>query len=141
METQRTAINTANSEYTENGINRLNNYGFQKLISDNYSDPLIKVSKTNPENRNIQIRLFDNYPFESEILVSNQDIGKPLRYNGDSFSISSATILQGLDVNTTNLDEESPTYFVLLYAVSVSTLNLSQRIYSSLCPLGYIQLP
>ena len=131
------SINSSNTEYTENGINRLNNLGFQKISSSNYSDPLIKKATS---NQSVSIRLFYSDPYDAEILVNQNDIGKPLRYNGEPFEISAGTILQGLDVNTTNLDESSPSYYVLLYAVSVSTLNLSQRIYSSLCPLGYLQL-
>lgn len=137
LQSQRNSINSSNTEYTENGINRLNNLGFQKISSSNYSDPLIKKATS---NQSVSIRLFYSDPYDAEILVNQNDIGKPLRYNGESFEISAGTILQGLDVNTTNLDESSPSYYVLLYAVSVSTLNLSQRIYSSLCPLGYLQL-
>lgn len=137
LQSQRNSINSSNTEYTENGINRLNNLGFQKISSSNYSDPLIKKATS---NQSVSIRLFYSDPYDAEILVNQNDIGKPLRYNGESFEIPAGTILQGLDVNTTNLDESSPSYYVLLYAVSVSTLNLSQRIYSSLCPLGYLQL-
>lgn len=137
LQSQRNSINSSNTEYTENGINRLNNLGFQKISSSNYSDPLIKKATS---NQSVSIRLFYSDPYDAEILVNQNDIGKPLRYNGEPFEISAGTILQGLDVNTTNLDESSPSYYVLLYAVSVSTLNLSQRIYSSLCPLGYLQL-
>lgn len=137
LQSQRNSIDSSNTEYTENGINKLNNLGFQKIISSNYSDPLLKNTDS---NQSVSIRLFYSDPYDAEILVNQNDIGKPLRYNGEPFEISAGTILQGLDVNTTNLDESSPSYYVLLYAVSVSTLNLSQRIYSSLCPLGYLQL-
>ena len=137
LQSQRNSIDSSNTEYTENGINKLNDLGFQKIISCNYSDPLLKNTDS---NQSVSIRLLTSNPFNAEILVNGSSKGIPLRYNGESFEIPVGTILQGLDVNTTNLDESSPSYYVLLYAVSVGTLNLSQRVYSSLCPLGYLQL-
>ena len=79
-----------------------------------------------------------DYIYKSNIDISGVDVGKPLRYDGSSFNIRSGEILEGLDING-NPNSDS-NYYVLMYAVSVSTVNLSQRIYSSLCPLGYLQL-
>lgn len=136
LESQKSTINTANlEEYTENGINKLNSLGFQKITSNPYSDPLIKKSTS---NQTVKIRLFDTSVYKSNIDISGVDVGKPLRYDGSSFNIRSGEILEGLDING-NPNSDS-NYYVLMYAVSVSTVNLSQRIYSSLCPLGYLQL-
>ena len=135
LESQKSTINTANLEYTENGINKLNSLGFQKITSNPYSDPLIRKSSS---NQTVKIRLFDTSVYKSNIDISGVDVGKPLRYDGSSFNIRSGEILEGLDING-NPNSDS-NYYVLMYAVSVSTVNLSQRIYSSLCPLGYLQL-
>ncbi len=135
LESHKKSINSANAEYTENGINKLNSLGFQKITSNPYSDPLIRKSAS---NQNVKIRLFDTSVYKSKIEVSGVDKGIPLRYDGSSFNIQSGEILDGLDING-NPNSDS-NYYVLMYAVSVSTVNLSQRIYSSLCPLGYLQL-
>ena len=132
---QKKIIDSANAEYTENGINKLNSLGFQRLTSNPYSDPLIKKSTS---NQNVKIRLFDTAVYKSKVEVSGVDKGIPLRYDGSSFNIQSGEILEGLDINGNPTSD--PNYYVLMYAVSVSTVNLSQRIYSSLCPLGYLQL-
>lgn len=132
---QKKIIDSANAEYTENGIYKLNSLGFQKIRSEPYSDPLIKKSSS---NQVVKIRLFEIGTFESSIEVSGKNIGKPLRYNYESFNINLGDILQRDDING-NPNSDS-NYYVLMYAVSVSTVNLSQRIYSSLCPLGYLQL-
>ena len=132
---QKKIIDSANAEYTENGIYKLNSLGFQKIRSEPYSDPLIKKSSS---NQVVKIRLFEIGTFESSIEVSGKNIGKPLRYNYESFNINLGDILQGDDINGNSTSDSN--YYVLMYAVSVSTVNLSQRIYSSLCPLGYLQL-
>ena len=132
---QKKIIDSANAEYTENGIYKLNSLGFQKIRSEPYSDPLIKKSSS---NQVVKIRLFEIGTFESSIEVSGKNIGKPLRYNDESFNINPGDILQGDDINGNPTSDSN--YYVLMYAVSVSTVNLSQRIYSSLCPLGYLQL-
>lgn len=132
---QQEIIDSANVKYTENGIYKLNSLGFQKIRSNHYSDPLIKKSN---KNQSVDISLFDNGYYRSEILVSDVDIGVPLRYNDGSFNINPGDILQGDDINGNPTSDSN--YYVLMYAVSVSTVNLSQRIYSSLCPLGYLQL-
>ena len=135
LESHRSSITSSNAEYTENGINKLNSLGFQKITSNPYSDPLIRKSSS---NQTVKIRLFDTSVYKSNIDISGVDVGKPLRYDGSSFNIRSGEILEGLDING-NPNSDS-NYYVLMYAVSVSTVNLSQRIYSSLCPLGYLQL-
>lgn len=135
LESHRSSIASSNAEYTENGINKLNSLGFQKITSNPYSDPLIRKSSS---NQTVKIRLFDTSVYKSNIDISGVDVGKPLRYDGSSFNIRSGEILEGLDING-NPNSDS-NYYVLMYVVSVSTVNLSQRIYSSLCPLGYLQL-
>lgn len=135
LESQKSTINSLNTEYTENGINKLNSLGFQKITSNPYSDPLIKKSTS---NQTVEMRLFDIGTYKSKIEVNGVDIGKPLRFDGESFDIQPGEVLEGLDINGNPTSDSN--YYVLMYAVSVSTVNLSQRIYSSLCPLGYLQL-
>ena len=143
LQSDMNSISTANTEYTENGFNKLVSLEFMKLSSSNISDPLIKKSKDN-KDENVEIRLFEIIPYKSEINVDNNIIGEPLRYNGDAFQLPNYDEeMTGLDVDISsdsNSLTETPVYYVLMYAVSVGSINLSQRVYSSLAPLGYIQL-
>ena len=52
--------------------------------------------------------------------------------DGFAYSINSTS--------ANNDSEEDASFYILMYAVSVGTVNLSQRIYSSLCYLGFLQL-
>lgn len=141
MQSQQTSINNSNSEYTESGINKLESYGFKKLASSNYSDPLIPKSSSG-KNQRVEIRLFDNYPYKATVSIDQTNMGIPLRYDGSTFSITPGSEIQGEDVDSTSSgnSNDEMSYYVLLYAVSVGSVNLSQRIRSSLCPLGYIKL-
>ncbi len=138
LKSQRDSINSANIEYTENGIDKLLALGFQKLSCSSYSDPLIRKTPS-PKNQNIKIT-FNNGYYSSEILVDDENLGIPLRYDNTPFSLENLSV-QDLDVYDSNNDsEEDASFYILMYAVSVGTVNLSQRIYSSLCYLGFLQL-
>ena len=138
LKSQRDSINSANIEYTENGIDKLLALGFQKLSCSSYSDPLIRKTPS-PKNQNIKIT-FDNGYYSNTILVDDENLGIPLRYDNSPFSLENLST-QDLDVYNSNISSDEETnFYILMYAVSVGTLNLSQRIYSSLCYLGYLQL-
>lgn len=138
LDSQKTSINSANIEYSENGIDKLLALGFQKLSCSSYSDPLIRKTPS-PKNQNIKIT-FNNGYYSSEILVDGENLGIPLRYDNTPFSLENLST-QDLDVYDSNSSSDEETnFYILMYAVSVGTVNLSQRIYSSLCYLGYLQL-
>lgn len=137
---QKNQIDSVNSEYSENGYNKLLSLNFQKLNSNPYSDPLIKKSSTN-SNQKITIVLQENSYNQPTIEVDDTKIGIPLRYDLSTFDTTSGNGFSGEDTEEkTDSSENSENYYVLLYAVSVGSVNLSQRVYSSILSLGYLEI-
>lgn len=138
LKSQKKSIDNVNNEYSDNGINKLNDLGFQKLESSNYSDPIIKKSTTSL-NQTVEIWLLGN---EAGIYIDSIKVGEPLRFDrSGNFKIEDEQNITGLDVNVTSTSQtDENSYYVLMYAVSVGTVNLSQRIYSSLLSLGYLEI-
>ena len=137
---QKNQIDSVNSEYSENGYNKLLSLNFQKLNSNPYSDPLIKKSSTN-SNQKITIVLQENSYNQPSIEIDDTKTGIPLRYDLSTFDTTSGNGFSGEDTEEkTDSSEKSENYYVLLYAVSVGSVNLSQRVYSSILSLGYLEI-
>lgn len=134
---EKDQIDLVNLEYSENGYNKLLSLNFQKLNSNPYSDPLIKKSATN-SNQKVTIVLQENSYNQPAIKIDDSKISIPLRYDLSTFARNSSDSFSGEDTELNS--ENSENYFILLYSVSVGSVNLSQRVYSSLLFLGYLEI-
>lgn len=135
LKNQKIVIDDSNN--SDLGFTRLNFYDFQKLSCSVYSDPLIKQSNT-LSNQNVRIRLKDDVVESAGIYIDGIKKGLPCRFDQSSFQNNEGEAFSGIDVNESSTGDGS--YYILMYAVSVGSVNLSQRIYSSILSLGYLEL-
>jgi hypothetical protein len=144
-------IQAVNSEFSQSGFNKMQGLGYAKLSSEpklhNSSDVLFDKEDS---DHFIKIRLFDEGPedsryeagFESDKISFNTG-SEPIRSNGNSFQFGEKNLPAQGDADYTHNEneEESESFWVAAFAVSVGRDGFFQAYYSSLLPLGSIKIP
>ena len=143
-------IQAVNSEFSQSGFNKMQGLGYAKLSSEpklhNSSDVLFDKEDS---DHFIKIRLFDEGPEDSryEAGFKINDIvssgSKPIRSNGKNFQFGEKNLPAQGDADYTHNEneEESESFWVAAFAVSVGRDGFFQAYYSSLLPLGSIKIP
>lgn len=139
MQTQIEAIKTANTEYSDSGFNKMSSYDYKLLESDKNKHPIIQGISA---DSNIVV-----YPFATgtqtnpTIRINGVDYAKPTRTNNyGNFDFTLDSAIAGNDIQEFDTPaSDVKVLWINAYAVSVGSVNNLQRVYSSLCPLGYIR--
>ncbi len=143
-------IQAVNSEFSQSGFNKMQGLGYAKLSSEpklhNSSDVLFDKEDS---DHFIKIRLFDEgsednrYEAGFEINDTEFSHSKPFRSNGNSFQFGEKNLPAQGDADYTHNEneEESESFWVAAFAVSVGRDGFFQAYYSSLLPLGSIKIP
>ncbi|HOS29195.1 MAG TPA: hypothetical protein PLR39_00200 [Treponemataceae bacterium] len=143
-------INTSNTEFSDNGMRRLQNMGYNELsITKEIStinDTLIPIDST---NRKIQVRLFtegfSESPYAAGIRVNNSlvsgsiPVRTVLSTSFDFFGTGPLPESTDPDVKM-NSALGTDVWYVNAYAVSVGRNTSFQYFYSSILHLGYITI-
>lgn len=139
-------IQAVNSEFSQSGFNKMQGLGYAKLSSEpklhNSSDVLFDKEDS---DHFIKIRLFDegDYKagFKSDIVHFNPK-SKPIRSNEKNFQFDEYVPAQDdADYTHNKKEDESDFFWVAAFAVSVGRDGFFQAYYSSLLPLGSIEIP
>ncbi|HPX26237.1 MAG TPA: hypothetical protein PLG87_05485 [Treponemataceae bacterium] len=144
------SINTSNTEFSDNGMRRLQNMGYNELFLskriDTRNDTLIPLEST---NRKIQVRLFtegfSESPYAAGIRVNNIPIAGSIPVRAvlsnsfDFFGTGPLPESTDSDVKI-NTALGTDVWYVNAYAVSVGRNTSFQYFYSSLLHLGYITI-
>jgi hypothetical protein len=142
-------IQAVNSEFSQSGFNKMQGLGYAKLSSEpklhNSYDVLFDKEDS---DHFIKIRLFDEGSedryeagFESDIVHFNPK-SKPIRSNEKNFQFDEYVPAQDdADYTHNKKEDESDFFWVAAFAVSVGRDGFFQAYYSSLLPLGSIEIP
>ena len=144
------SINTSNTEFSDNGMRRLQNMGYNELSLtkeiSTINDTLIPIDST---NRKIQVRLFtegfSESPYAAGIRVNNSlvsgsiPVRAVLSTSFDFFGTGPFPESTYPDVNI-NSAFGTDVWYVNAYAVSVGRNTSFQYFYSSILHLGYITI-
>ena len=143
-------IQAVNSEFFQSGFNKMQGLGYVKLSSEPklHNKPDVLFDK-NDSDYSIKIRLFDEgsednrYEAGFEINDTEFSHSKPFRSNGNSFQFGEKNLPAQGDADYTHNEneEESESFWVAAFAVSVGRDGFFQAYYSSLLPLGSIKIP
>jgi len=139
-------IQAVNSDFSQSGFNKMQGLDYAKLSSDpklhNKSDVLFDKENS---DANIKIRLFDEGEYKAGFKINDTEFShsKPFRSNGNSFQFGEKNLPAQGDADYTHNEneEESESFWVAAFAVSVGRDGFFQAYYSSLLPLGSIKIP
>lgn len=147
MDSDRRSINSANTELSSAGYERLESLKFQKLNDQDAAGCLIP--RANGE-QSIAIRLYTegNYLGEISCNPANEKIPKlPKRYNGNSFDFFRKNALE-TDKKPDQTDEDykynssrdESRFYILAYAASMGFDSAYVNTYSELLDIGFISI-
>lgn len=144
------AINTTNTEYTENGFNKMYSYGYQQLRTSRGILPAIpnakNISGAGFSNWSVNIRLTKEGVYRPLITLVNNittisDI-IPYRFDESNFIFSQNYTPTESDMDyqmSTEFTTEN-TWYVNAYAVSTAMDTTLSTVHSQLCYLGYVKI-
>lgn len=148
----KTSIENINTEYTNQGIERLISWGYQPLTTDKVTTAnLVSAGKT----KEVAIRLANatqtsqGYAYPAEITVDGQNIGVPVRsVENKTFSFSTTAESDSIyslpeegqeDVNYST-SAGTNMWYVALYAVSTGMSPSLTPVYSQVVYLGSLAI-
>ena len=148
-------IANINTEYTNQGMERLISWGYQPLTTDQV-DTVNLVSAGGAQT--VSIRLWNqtpapnspvNYEYPAEIRVNGQDKGIPVRSVDDKFFSFNSTVeasspysvpVEGQEDVTFTTGAGTSTWYVALYAVSTGMSPSLTPVYSQVVYLGSLAI-